>query len=108
MRTRDGAGRFLAGRNGGTGVSQTDAWSALIGSGTWTVETYAAARAAEPGSDQRQRLVTALVDRYFGAYTRQASYVDLDTGLAAMARHAQALGYDAVALFLDELVLWLA
>lgn len=108
MRARDGDERFLAGLNGGSGGSPTDAWAALIGSGTWTVETYAAARAAEPGSDQRQRLVTALVDRYFGAYTRQASYVDLDTGLAAMARHAQALGYDAIALFLDELVLWLA
>jgi len=34
--------------------------------------------------------------------------VDLDTGLAAMAAHAKSLGYDAVVLFLDELVLWLA
>ena len=25
-----------------------------------------------------------------------------------MSRHAQALGYDAVILFLDELILWLA
>ncbi len=108
MRVRDGDERFLAGLNGGAGGAATDAWSALIGSGTWTMETYAAARAAEPGSEQRQRLVTALVDRYFSAYTQQASYVDLDTGLAAMARHAQGLGYDAVALFLDELVLWLA
>ena len=108
MRAQDGDERFLAGLNGGAGGAQTDAWAALVGSGTWTIETYAAARAAEPGSDQRQRLVTALVDRYFSAYTRQASYVDLDTGLAAMARHAQGLGYDAIALFLDELVLWLA
>ncbi|MCK7500334.1 MAG: hypothetical protein MZW92_66110 [Comamonadaceae bacterium] len=29
-------------------------------------------------------------------------------GLSIMSRHAQALGYDAVILFLDELVLWLA
>ena len=34
--------------------------------------------------------------------------MDLDTGLAAMAAHAKGLGYDAVVLFLDELVLWLA
>ena len=33
---------------------------------------------------------------------------DLDRGLAVLSRHAQALGYDAVVLFLDELILWLA
>ena len=52
--------------------------------------------------------MTALAEHYFSAYTQQASYVDLDTGLAAMAAHAKGLGYDAVVLFLDELVLWLA
>ena len=52
--------------------------------------------------------MTALAQNYFRAYTQQASYVDLDTGLAAIASHAKSLGYDAVVLFLDELVLWLA
>ena len=32
----------------------------------------------------------------------------LDEGLSVLSKHAQALGYDAVILFLDELVLWLA
>ena len=32
----------------------------------------------------------------------------LDDGLSIMSRHAKALGYDAVILFLDELILWLA
>ena len=110
LRVRDGDERFFAGLNGGAaGGGGADAWSRLIGStGTWTAESYAAARAAEPGTEQRQLLVTALVEHYFGAYTQQASYVDLDTGLAAMAAHAKSLGYDAVVLFLDELVLWLA
>ena len=36
------------------------------------------------------------------------SFVDLDPGLAVIAEHAKCLGYDAVVLFLDELVLWLA
>src|SRR5207245_10348659 len=86
---------------------EADAWSRLIGStGSWTAESYAAARAAEPGTEQRQLLVTALAEHYFSAYTQQASYVDLDTGLAAMAAHAKSLGYDAVVLFLDELVRW--
>src|SRR6266536_394717 len=109
LRARDGDERFLAGLNGGAAGGGADAWSRLIGdSGTWTAQSYAAARAAEPGTEQRQLLVTALAEHYFSAYTQQASYVDLDTGLAAMAAHAKGLGYDAVVLFLDELVLWLA
>jgi hypothetical protein len=109
LRARDGDERFFAGLNGGATGGGTDAWSRLIGStGTWTAESYAAARAAEPGAEQRQLLVTALAEHYFSAYTQQAAFVDLDTGLAAMAAHAKSLGYDAVVLFLDELVLWLA
>jgi hypothetical protein len=34
-------------------------------------------------------------------------YVDFDTGLAQIARHASARGKDALVLFLDELILWL-
>ena len=110
LRAREGDERFFAALNGGAaGDSGPDPWSRLIGSsGTWTQESYAAARAAEAGSEQRQLLVTALAQNYFRAYTQQASYVDLDTGLAAIAAHAKSLGYDAVVLFLDELVLWLA
>src|SRR5205085_10162624 len=33
---------------------------------------------------------------------------DLDRGLAALSQHTKALGYDALVLFLDELILWLA
>ena len=110
LRIREGDERFFAGLNGGAaGDGGADPWSKLIGSsGTWTAESHATARAAEPGSEQRQLLVTALAQNYFRAYTQQASYVDLDTGLAAIASHAKSLGYDAVVLFLDELVLWLA
>ena len=107
LRARDGDERFLAGLNGGPGAG-ADPWSGLLGDGTWTAESYAAARAAAPGSEPRQQLVTALVEHYFSAYTQQAGYVDLDTGLAAITAHAKGLGYDAVVLFLDELVLWLA
>src|SRR6185437_7369539 len=111
LRARDGDDRFFAGLNGGASAAAdgADPWSRLIGdTGTWTAQSYAAARAAEPGTEQRQLLVTALAEHYFSAYTQQASYVDLDSGLAAMAAHAKSLGYDAVVLFLDELVLWLA
>jgi hypothetical protein len=108
LRELNGDERFFAELNGGAGGGSEDPWSALLGSGTWNAETYAAGRAAGPGTQQRQLLVTALAERFFTAYTRQADYVDLDTGLAAIATHAKGLGYDAVTLFLDELVLWLA
>jgi hypothetical protein len=108
LRAREGDEKFFAELNGGAGGGSDDPWAVFLGSGTWTAESYAAARAASPGSEQRQLLVSALAERFFTSYTRQASYVDMDTGLAAIARHAKSLGYDAVALFLDELVLWLA
>jgi hypothetical protein len=100
---------FLAGLNGSGAVGNADVWSGLLGTDTtWTVESYGAARAAAPGSEARQRLIRTLVESYYSSYTRQAEYVDLETGLAAIAVHAKSLGYDAVVLFLDELVLWLA
>jgi hypothetical protein len=109
MRQRDGDDRFLAGLNSSAAQNPDDPWSGLLGTGTtWTTESYDAARAAAPGSESRQRLVTALVQNYFTSYTRQAEYVDLDTGLSVIAAHAKSLGYDAVVMFLDELVLWLA
>lgn len=108
MRKRLGDDDFFAGLNEGAGAGAADPWGGVLGSGSWSAETYAAARAAAPASGERQRLASALVEKYFSGYTQQAEYVDLDTGLAAIATHAKGLGYDAVVLFLDELVLWLA
>jgi len=107
MRRQLGDDAFFAGLNQGA-ESGTDAWAAVLGSGSWDTESYAQARAAAPASEERQRLASALVQTFFSAYTQQAEFVDLDTGLAAIATHAKALGYDALVLFLDELVLWLA
>jgi len=108
LRASQGDDRFFAELNGGAGGGADDPWAAFQGSGTWTPQSYEAARAAAPGSDQRQLLVSALAERFFTTDTRQAGYVDIGTGLAAIAQHAEGLGYDAVTLFLDELVLWLA
>ena len=65
--------------------------------------TLAQFRTLQALSSQGPQTVTALAEHYFGAFTRQASYVDLDTGLAAMAAHASSLGYDAVLLSLADL-----
>lgn len=107
-RQRMGDEAFFAGLSGGASGDSDDPWSGLLGKGTWSAESYAAARAAGPDTEQRQSLVTALTQTYFRSYTQFASYVDLDTGLSAISQHAKALGYDGIVLFLDELVLWLA
>ena len=41
------------------------------------------------------------------AQGKDEAYVDLDVGLSVISAHAKSLGYDALILFLDELVLWL-
>ncbi|MEV0003061.1 phage resistance protein [Micromonospora sp. NPDC050980] len=74
----------------------------------WTPEIYAAAAAEPPGTEQRDRLVSALTSTFFTGAVRSGEYLDLDTGLAVITRHAKALGYDALVLFLDELILWLS
>ncbi|MCW3158006.1 DUF6079 family protein [Micropruina sonneratiae] len=107
LRARMGDDAFFAGLNEGSG--EADVWGAVLGGGgTWTADTYASAQAAALDDPRRAELVNALQQRYFTAYTRHAAYVGLDEGLTAISTHAQSLGYDAVVLFLDELVLWLA
>lgn len=96
--------KSIVGLPGGAGP---DAWGAVLDT-TWDVASYDAARTAPLGDPERQRLLTALVDTYFSHFTSTAEFVDLDSGLAAISAHAKTLGYDAVVMFLDELVLWLA
>jgi hypothetical protein len=66
-----------------------------------------------PGSEERSQLISALVGKFFGSYNTQVdrqgeAYLSLDTGLSVLSKHAASLGYDALILFLDELILWLA
>jgi hypothetical protein len=79
----------------------------------WDAARFEAALVAAPMSEERSRLVGDLVQYIFPAFRGIASgkdeaYVDLDVGLAVISAHAKALGYDALILFLDELILWLA
>ncbi|HET9619732.1 MAG TPA: hypothetical protein VFP84_00100 [Kofleriaceae bacterium] len=75
---------------------------------TWDRARFeAAASSTDPAV--RAELFSALVKkRYKGWETTSQAFVDLDAGLGTLSRHAQALGYDGVILFLDELILWLA
>jgi len=95
--------RALGGSGGGGG------WGSM-GDG-WDAGSYEAAAAADPDDPEHRRLVGDLVDAFFGHLHANAdtdNYVSLDRGLAVMSQHAKGLGYRAVVLFLDELILWLA
>jgi hypothetical protein len=109
LRERLGDEAFFAGL-GDTGPSgeASEGWGDFGSSSGWTAATYDAARHAPATDETRGTLVTALVDAYFSSFTKAADYVDMDEGLAEIARHAKSLGYEGVVLFLDELILWLA
>ncbi len=79
-----------------------------FGGGGWTLEEYLAAKDAPHSSPERQRLATALVERVFPSQAGRSGTVEFAVGLEQMATHAKGLGYDAIVLFLDELILWLA
>jgi hypothetical protein len=86
-------------------------WGALEGG--WDAVSFESAMFEAPSGPERQRLVADLIQKIFTAYGHVASghgeaFVPLDEGLQIMSQHAQRLGYDAVILFLDELILWLA
>jgi len=74
----------------------------------WAADSFKHALDAPPNSDEKTRLVGDLVDKFFTAARAAAEFVDIDSGLSIISKHAKGLGYDAVILFLDELILWLA
>src|SRR5581483_6065969 len=92
----------------GTGES---GWGEL--ESAWNAAQFEAAVEAEPGTEERTRLVSDLVGTFFKSYSVQAegqreAYLSLDKGLCVLTQRARGLGYDALLLFLDELILWLA
>lgn len=97
---------FFAKMNeGGAGNA---AWGKFGGGATWDRARFdETVRSTDP--EVREKLFSALVKTRFGSYAEESrQFTDLDSGLGIVSRHAKALGYDAVVLFLDELVLWLA
>jgi len=79
----------------------------------WSAARFEAAVASDADSPERSALVSALVGTLLTSFggvqaDGKETFLDLDNGLAQMSQHAKGLGYDAVVLFLDELILWLA
>jgi hypothetical protein len=109
LRERMGDAAFFDQLNKGAG-SSPGGWGDLESG--WDTAAFEAAMLEPPNGEERSRLVGDLIGQFFSAYQSLAgggeSFVSLDDGLSIMSRHAQGLGYDAVILFLDELVLWLA
>ena len=110
LRARMGDEPFFAQLNKGAAGGGDGGWGEFDNG--WDSTSFEGAMLEQPNGEERSRLVGDLITQYFSAYRSLAgsgeSFVSLDDGLSIMSRHAQALGYDAVILFLDELVLWLA
>ena len=77
-------------------------------SAAWDAVRYTKALQAPPTSEECRKLIRDLVDTHLPAMKNTEEFVDLDDGLAIISAHAKEIGYDALVLFLDELILWLA
>lgn len=106
LRATLGDEAFFSKLNGGR--SADSRWGARAEHSTWSAETFERATSST-SPDERQKLFNALVRTHFTAFAGSThGYVDLDRGLGELSRHAKRLGFDAVAFFFDEAVLWLA
>lgn len=110
LRTTMGDSAFFDGLNTGNRADD-DGWGDF--GEAWDATSFESAAAGAPESEERQRLVGDLIATFFRGYadiaaTRGEAFLDLDAGLVVMSQHARRLGYDAIVLFLDELILWLA
>jgi len=85
-----------------------EVWGEFGGAAIWDRARFEH-HAASSEPKEREALFSALVKTRFRAYAEESrQFLDLDSGLGIIGRHAKSLGYDGVVLFLDELVLWLA
>ncbi|GLZ79453.1 hypothetical protein Afil01_42600 [Actinorhabdospora filicis] len=82
---------------------------------SWNTASLDSAFAAGRDTQERRDLVSALIgSSYYSGYTEAVAnnadaFIDLDKGLSVISRHARhVLGYDALVLYLDEMVLWLS
>lgn len=102
------------------GPVDDDGWGE-VGDERWTPRSFEAVLQGRASMEDHTALVSALVGTFFQSMSDLANassdelksgekigYVDFDEGLRIMTQHAKSLGYDAVVLFLDELILWLA
>ncbi|MFO0914163.1 MAG: hypothetical protein U0795_14485 [Pirellulales bacterium] len=97
--------RLNAGQSSGGGWGDLDA--------PWDAASFDQAAGSPPDSEPHLRLVSTLLRTVASSHVevishRGGNFVRFDQGLSLISSHAQELGYDALILFLDELILWLA
>ncbi|WP_372835838.1 DUF6079 family protein, partial [Pontibacterium sp.] len=102
---------FKAINEGNTSAADDDGWGDVACG--WDAVSFEAVINGQASDEDKTSLVGALVGTLFGAFadlanTQSGGYITFDEGLRVMTQHAKSLGYDAVILFLDELILWLA
>jgi hypothetical protein len=110
LRQRMGDDPFFSALNEGQPSSAAaSGWGKLKTAQAWDGARFEAC-VASPEPEVRAQLVTALTRSHFSSFAKaNHGFVSFDEGLSAMCRHAKDhLKVDAVVLFLDELVLWLA
>ena len=93
------------------GAGETEGWGDL--QGAWDAASFEAAATAPPDAEPHLRLVSTLLKTVATSHAevlsqRGGNFVRFDKGLSLISQHAKNLGYDALILFLDELILWLA
>lgn len=111
LRDQLGDDAFFKALNQDAAAGDDDGWGDL--SSGWEAASFDSVVNGQSSDEDKSRLVSDLVGSLFKsmaemANTESGGYVDFDEGLRIMTQHAKALGYDAIILFLDELILWLA
>jgi len=92
-------------------AGQGSGWGEL--EAAWDAPSFDAAGAAPPDSESHLRLVSTLLKTVASSHAevvshRGGNFVRFDKGLSLISQHAKSQGCDAMILFLDELILWLA
>jgi len=111
-RTHMGDEKFFAALNtANSSGGDDDDWGDIAAG--WDANSFDAVTNGQGSEEDRTRLVGDLVGTLFKSFSQMANaerggYIEFDEGLRVMTQHAKSLGYDAVILFLDELILWLA
>lgn len=108
LRAQLGDEKFFGPMQDEPAAAPASGWENAARLRAWNGDKFeAAVKSSDP--ELRGKLFSALAKSHFQSYVKQRSaFVDIDSGLATMARHAKSLGFDCIVLFLDELVLWLA
>src|SRR6185369_4601043 len=96
LRAQLGDEKFFAPMQDEAAAAPASGWEAAAKARSWNAEKFEpAAKSTDPV--EREKLFSALVKSHFRSYVEQRSaYVDIDSGLATMARHAKSLGFDAI------------